>query len=295
MRRLPALLLPLVLVASCQRTPPAVVHYELGPAYRSAGRWHYPREEFARTETGLAEAVTAGPTLTADGERFDAGALTGSHPTLQLPALARITDLDTGRSLVVRLNDRGPASATRTLGLSRRAVELLGSADPSAIPYRLELLGDDSRRMAAALHTDAQLPIQAAPTGAVQAESLAAPTGAARAATEVGARRAAAADVAAPPADAAASVTRLPETVTQAPPRAHRLAIECASFSRSDYADLLRARLQALGAVTVTDYSAPRDRAYIVRIPGIAAAAAADRLLQQAIAAGATDARIVVD
>ena len=293
MRCLLALLLAL---AGCQGRKPASVHYELGAAYQSAGVWHYPREEFTRTETGLAEVTGAHPAPTADGEAFDAAALAAAHPTLQLPALARITALDTGRSLVVRLNDRGPAAARRSLGLTRRAAELLGSPDFTAIPYRLELLADESRALAAALRPDAVLAMHSAPTGAVQSEALAPPAGATRAARQVAAPTAAAPVPTAVPTPATAPPPqRLAETVTQSPRRAFSLAIDCAAFSRSDYASLLRARLQSLGATTTTDYAAPRDRAYVVRIPGIPSAAEADRLLQLARNAGATDARIVID
>jgi cell division protein FtsN len=71
--------------------------------------------------------------------------------------------------------------------------------------------------------------------------------------------------------------------------------IECGDFSRPEYAEILRARLARLGARTVTDYNAPRDRAYIVRIGPLTDVASADAILVRALQAGATDARIVVE
>ncbi len=295
MRRAFALLLvPAGILAGCTaRRPPAMPHYELGGSYQAAGFWHYPREEFARSETGLAEVIGTHAPMTADGEAFDQTALAASHPTLQLPALARLTNLDNGRSVVVRINDRGPASPWRAVGITRRTAELLAAADPKAIPVRLEVLEDESRRMAAALRPESTLDVARAPRPDVQVENLAAPDGARQSATQAAVRSDHTPEVQAPAA--AAVPLRLPEAVTQFPVRPHDFTIECAAFSRADYANLLRGQLQSLGAVTVTDYAAPRDRAYIVRIPGIATAAAADALLQQARSAGATDARIVVE
>ncbi len=159
---------------------------------------------------------------------------------------------------------------------------------------QLDMVEDESRAMANALRPELRLEMASAPAALVQSESLAAPAGVTQAATQVASRAAPQAPAAAP-ASALAVPLRLPEEVTQYQVRAHDYVIQCAAFSRADYANLLRARLQSLGAVTITDYAAPRDRAYVVRIPGIATVAAADALLAQARTAGATDARIVVD
>ena len=96
--------------------------YVIGEPYRLDGVWRYPREDFALTETALA-AVYERRGLTANGETFDGGALAAAHPTLQLPALARVTNLENGRQIMVRVNDRGPDSAARSLGLTRHAAE----------------------------------------------------------------------------------------------------------------------------------------------------------------------------
>ena len=62
---------------------------------------------------------------TATGETYDMNAMTGAHPTLPLPAWVRVTNLENGRSVVVRLNDRGPFSKNRIIDLSRAAAEQL--------------------------------------------------------------------------------------------------------------------------------------------------------------------------
>ncbi len=103
-----------LLLASCQHAPPANPHYVLGAPYQAGGAWYYPRESYERSETGIATVYPSGHAdLTADGEVFDQTALAAAHQTLQLPAIARLTNLENGRQVVVRINDRGPATPHR--------------------------------------------------------------------------------------------------------------------------------------------------------------------------------------
>jgi rare lipoprotein A len=292
---------PLLLLPGClrERAPTPSVHYVLGGNYQSGGVWRYPREDFTLNETGLAAVFgTHGP-LTADGEAFDGNALAASHPTLQLPALAQLTNLENGRQVLVRINDRGPASPGRLVEITRRTAELLGAAGDAPIRVRLQVQEAESRAMASALRPDAPaLAVATAAPGVVQTESLAPPSGVAQSGIKQSndARRAASVPAVAPISGAAAPVPlRLPETVRQVAVRPTTLMIECGDFSRPEYAEILRARLARLGARTVTDYNAPRDRAYIVRIGPLTDVASADAILVRALQAGATDARIVVE
>ena len=61
--------------------------------------WHYPREDFRYDATGLAERLPDRSGLTADGEAFDPASMAGAHPTLQLPSIARVTNLENGRQV----------------------------------------------------------------------------------------------------------------------------------------------------------------------------------------------------
>src|ERR1700694_4280238 len=132
------------LLAGCgHRAPlhPSAAHYEIGKPYQLAGLWYYPREAFDDDETGLAERLPDRTGATADGEAFDGRALAAAHRTLQLPAIARVTNLENGRHIEVRLTDRGPATPGRLLGLTPRAADLLGiGADP--MPIRLQVESD---------------------------------------------------------------------------------------------------------------------------------------------------------
>jgi rare lipoprotein A len=274
-------------------TPPPATHYVLGRPYQAGGVWRYPREALDLDETGLAAVIGSHGPLCTDGARYDPDWLIAAHPTVQLPCVAQVTDLLTGRQVQVRIDDRGPDSPSRALALSPRAASLLGgaTADAAGQPVlwvRLQVLEEPSRMVLDAVGGgDTRLSLSAAPVGAVRAETLG-PPGSAATASPVQALPAEAPS--APPVP-----QRLPETVTQVAVRAHALYIACGNFSRANYARLLASRVPGLGAVVDTDYAAPRDRAYRVRIGPLSAVAEADATLDRALRAGVVDARIVVD
>lgn len=93
--------------------------------------------------------------LTANGEIFSANAITGAHPTLPLPSYVRVTNQNNGRSLIVRVNDRGPYLAGRVMDLSYRAAAMLGYVEQGSAPVSVEYLGraplegDDTRMLVA--------------------------------------------------------------------------------------------------------------------------------------------------
>ena len=78
---------------------------------------------------------------TANGEYFDQEELTAAHPTLPMPVLVRVTNLENGRSLVVRVNDRGPFVNGREIDLSRKAAELLGYDRKGTARVRVQYVG----------------------------------------------------------------------------------------------------------------------------------------------------------
>lgn len=268
--------------------------YVLGEPYMADGVWRYPREDFTYNDTGIA-TVYDRRGLTTAGEVFDASALAAAHPTLQLPALARVTNLENGRQILVRINDRGPELATRSLGLTRRAAELLGAPGATALRVRIQVQEAESRRMAGETRQDpAPIAVTAAPSGKIQAESLAPPPGAAQSNRVQSAAAKPVPQVSNAGPDPAAVPLRLPEEYWQTTPRPGLLAVECGSFSRPEYANVQRNRLAAYGARVTTDYYAPRDRAFIVRLGPFADLASAETALRRALPM-VPDARIVVE
>jgi rare lipoprotein A len=102
--------------------------YKVGNPYQIEGNWYYPREQPNYDETGIASWYGAQfhGKQTANGEIFDKELMTAAHPTLPMPVHVRVTNLENGRSLIVRVNDRGPFKRGRLIDLSERAADVLG-------------------------------------------------------------------------------------------------------------------------------------------------------------------------
>ena len=102
--------------------------YKLGSPYKVAGRWYVPREDPNYEAYGVASWYGADfhGRRTANGEVFDANALTAAHPTMPLPCYAYVTNLDNGRTVLVRVNDRGPYVNDRIIDMSYAAAKQLG-------------------------------------------------------------------------------------------------------------------------------------------------------------------------
>src|SRR5258708_6135820 len=120
--------------------------YKVGKPYQIEGTWYYPAEDWNYNETGIAswygEAFHGKDT--ANGETFDLNAITAAHRTLPMPTIVEVTNLDNGRSLQVRVNDRGPYARGRIIALSRRSAQLLGCEGPSTAQVRVRILVPES-------------------------------------------------------------------------------------------------------------------------------------------------------
>src|SRR5256885_13532990 len=101
--------------------------YRVGKPYMVAGRTYVPEEDVNYRAEGMASwyGDDFHGRQTANGEVFDMTSLTAAHPTLPMPSYARVTNLANGRSLVVRVNDRGPYHGNRLIDVSNRAADLL--------------------------------------------------------------------------------------------------------------------------------------------------------------------------
>ena len=117
--------------------------YKIGTPYQIMGSWYYPRENPNYDEVGIASWY--GPKFhgrrTANGEIFDMNLLTAAHPTLPMPVRARVTNLENSKSIIVRINDRGPFAKDREIDLSRKAAEVLGFRDKGTTRVRVQYLG----------------------------------------------------------------------------------------------------------------------------------------------------------
>lgn len=123
----------------------------VGPPYQANGQWYVPTPEPGYTQTGVASWY--GPQFhgqrTASGEIFDQDALTAAHPTLPIPSLVQVTNLENGREIIVRVNDRGPFVDGRLIDLSRASADLLGFVDQGQARVHVRYLGPAPRRVTA--------------------------------------------------------------------------------------------------------------------------------------------------
>jgi rare lipoprotein A len=140
--------------------------YRVGKPYTVAGRVYVPEEDTEYREEGLASwyGDDFHGRLTANGEVFDMASLTAAHPTLPMPCYARVTNLNNGKSLIVRVNDRGPYVGNRLIDVSNRAAELLEFKGHGVARVRVEyvgrapLEGSDDRQLVATLRTGEPAP-----------------------------------------------------------------------------------------------------------------------------------------
>lgn len=283
-------------LAGCGRArkpplPPAPAHYTLGGPYQLGGAWRYPKDQAEYEATGLAAVTPDHAGLTADGERFDPAALAASHPTLQLPAIARVTNLENGREVLLRLNDRGPVSPGRLIGLTRHAAALLGATDGAQLRVRLD--GAMTAALTDQVGDGPKLAVATAPRGAVQAESLPPPPGIGQ--SRRGQGSGAAALAATPEAAAAPAIPeRLPDQVAQGAPSPGLIVLRASEFGRIDYANRVAAQLAGLNP-SVERLQDGRSTRYRVRAGPFASVAEADSALDQARRAGVIDSHLVVE
>jgi rare lipoprotein A len=126
-------------------------HYTVAP-YQINGVWYYPRIDYAYDATGTASWYGPGfdRRPTADGEIYDMNELSAAHKTLPLPSVVEVSNLQNGRALRLRVNDRGPFIGDRLIDVSRRAAQLLGFERSGTAPVRVRILKDESIQVAQA-------------------------------------------------------------------------------------------------------------------------------------------------
>src|ERR1700730_10912871 len=140
--------------------------YRVGKTYVVGGRVYVPEENLDYREEGLASGYGDDfhGGLTANGEVFDMASLTAAHPTLPMPCYARVPNLNNGKSLIVRVNDRGPYHGNRLIDVSNKAAELLEFKGNGVARVRVEyvgrapLEGSDDRQLVATLRTGTPAP-----------------------------------------------------------------------------------------------------------------------------------------
>lgn len=127
----------------------AIGTYKIGNPYLIDGVSYYPHEDYNYSEIGIASWY--GPDFhggkTANGEIFDENKLTAAHRTLPMPSLVRVTNLENGMSVNVKVNDRGPYKRDRILDLSSAAADVLGIKQNGSARVKVEILPEESKKL----------------------------------------------------------------------------------------------------------------------------------------------------
>ena len=277
---------------SSQPTKPGPVgEFKVGKPYQINGVWYYPAVDWEYRETGIASWYGPGfhGKKTANGETYDQNALTAAHPTLPLPVMVQVTNLENGRSIKVRINDRGPFANGRIIDLSKRSAQLLDMERKGTAKVLVEILPDESQQLVAVAQAktpvadDADLP-DAAPVAQVEAK----PLGGSSAATPQ-----------------PTTVSTVPTTVTTVPvpdgkvvqKNVHptQIFIQAGSFANPGNAEALRNQIARYGNAFVAAVRIGTNTFYRVRIGPLASVDEADRTLANLIASGHPESRVVVE
>jgi rare lipoprotein A len=317
MKRFPALsllLLAAALVASCASPPPPAPpqagpapgevpgrgSYKVGNPYQIGGVWYTPAEDFSYDETGIASwyGEDFHGKYTANGEIFDLNALTAAHRTLPMPCIVQVTNLENGRALALRVNDRGPYARGRIIDVSRRAAQLLGFEAPGTAKVRVRILVPESLQVAALAGRNGGIVLakagddmpQAAPREPVLAEPLRPPGPGLRVASTE--HQASLAPAAGAPTIAAPVLS---EKVTVVPVPATQIFIQVGAYAVAANARRIKDRLGPIGPAKVYGAKVNGVDLYRVRLGPIASVDQADQLLGRVVEAGMIEARIIVD
>lgn len=240
----------------------------MGNPYRVANTWYYPKEDPSYDRTGVASWYGPGfhGKRTANGEIYNMNDLTAAHTTLPMPSYVRVTNLDNGRSMVLRVNDRGPFAKNRIIDVSRRAAQLLGFEHQGTARVRVQAVAPDGSLIHEAKAAPVQPVVQPGP-----------------------------AVVAAPVERVEVAV--LAGSTMDAPPAAKTelVFVQAGAFSTYGNAERLAKQLRELAAVQLSLVQAGDQRLYRVRLGPLASRDEADNVLDRVLALGHSAARIVAD
>ena len=271
----------------------------VGGPYQVAGRWFVPKEQPDYDKTGVASwyGEAFNRRKTSNGEWFDMSQLTAAHATLPLPSYVKVTNLDNGREVVVRVNDRGPFVGTRVIDLSKRAAEALAYKANGMAHVRVQYIGsapiNDNGQHLLAMNRELQrgtplnnmIAAASGTRGTVQIASAAARMASASASNDLTLSQ-------------LALAAYQPPRVVPAPPPASGVEesyyVQVGSYSDPANAEKARDQMASAWPVQVIELNGSGGTIYRVRLGPIATRDDADQALEQAVSLGHPDAHLLV-
>lgn len=264
-------------------------YYKVGEPYQINSTWYYPVEDYNYDETGIASWYGPGfhAKFTANGEIFDQNDLTAAHRTLPMPSFVRVTNLDNGRSIVLRVNDRGPFARGRILDVSARGSELLGFDKAGTARVRVQILAEESKQLAQQMRSGVQVASAAPPQGAQ-------PQAAPRAGVTSGALPPPPAVASSPPPAPIGLPVDPTGNLRTVAPQKTQIYVQAGAFENRENAQRLSQRLRGMGPSSVTPVTVGGKQMFRVRVGPLATVEEGDRMLDRVIA-DTPGARLVVD
>lgn len=256
--------------------PPTPDGVKVGSPYQIAGKWYTPEIDPDYNQVGIASwyGTDFHNKQTANGEVFDMNALSAAHTTLPMPSYVRVTNLDNNRSLILRVNDRGPFVGNRLIDVSRRGAQLLGFEKRGTTRVRVEAVaGPDAPVQIARSKTPPPLETQA--IGNVEIESL---------------------EVLAP--------LQLETTTIQlatlnpgpaAPGPGDEMFVQVGAYSQISGASRVITAVKHIGSIAMEGITINGRKLYRVRIGPLHTTTSANAVLQQVLALGHNTAKVVFD
>jgi rare lipoprotein A len=263
--------------------------YKIGKPYKIKGTWYYPAVNYGYVEKGIASWYGSQfhGRKTANGEIFDMNTISAAHRTLPLPSVVQVTNLKNGRSLKIRVNDRGPFAKSRIIDLSRRAAQLLGYERSGTALVRVEIVSDESRRMALL----AQGQVRSLPSqkpAKVKIANLGGSTG--ESGVKMEAKQL-------PPRYATKLRKWAPTNVVKVSPvtGGKKIYVQAGAFVYRDLAAKMQKLLDPLGPNRIVEAVIGKRRYFRVQVGPAPNVNQGDKLLDLVIASGYPKARLVVD
>lgn len=271
--------------------------YKVGKPYEIMGQTYYPREDYSYSEVGIASwyGEDFHAKKTANGEDYDMNTLTAAHRTLPLPSIVKVTNLENGRSLILRVNDRGPYAKSRIIDISKRGAQLLGFQAQGTAKVRVEIMPKESIALKQALLEQDFEPNYALYNARSEALAIPPSAGRATAAATIPVQTAQLDGdrnylVGAGAAQAAKSTSNNFKAAG-----GRKFFVQAGAFSKQSAAERLSSQLRKIGAVNMTEANINGSAFYRVRLGPYNAEDEASMALDKLRDYGIDDARIIKD
>ena len=270
--------------------------YKVGKPYAVKGVWYYPERNLSYDETGIASwyGREFGGRPTANGETFNPSVVSAAHKTLPMPSAVRVTNLENGRSMVVRVNDRGPFVTGRIIDLSREGARLLGFEKQGVARVRVQVLAEESLRLERAAK-EGRFPT----IGTAVAKNRKPKTTAASVPAVSLKSRGKDGSVIERDSGTVSAIDLITASrstdVIELEPIATKIWVQAGAFSNKSNADALAKRLRTVGDIEISSFNHGGSTVYRVRVGPLQEVSKADWTLERVQKLGYSGARIVIE